>query len=233
MTPLDIIKNARNLLNIDGLGMTVSAEEAKTGFSFLNMIISNWNIQGLVPYYNLTETFSITSSTYIYLVGAGQTINTTRPVKIVSVLIRDTENTDHQCKIIENEQYWKEIVSKQSTSYYPEYVLYTPTYPYGELRFYPVPDQNLTLVLTQKVQLGAFSSMSEVISLPPGYELALVYNLAVKIAPQYGIPVNTGDTIFDEAARLLSDIKRQNMTPLFLKPEPFLLQNGRYDIYSE
>ncbi|MCK9519603.1 MAG: hypothetical protein M0R74_11350 [Dehalococcoidia bacterium] len=230
MTPLDIIKNARNLLNLDGIGMPVAAEEANVAFSFLNMILSNWNTQGLICYYLITETFSITTGTSTYLIGSGQAFDSDRPVKLTAVQIRDSSRNDHPCLIIENQQYWAGIYDKFEYGDMPEYVLYTPKYPYGEFIFYPVPNQNLTVVVTQQKQLAVFAEMTEVVSLPPGYEIALVYNLAVKIAPQYGVSLNTGDAIYDEAIRLLSDLKRVNMRPTYLQQDQVIMSGGHYNI---
>jgi hypothetical protein len=111
--------------------------------------------------------------------------------------------------------------------------MYTATYPYGELRFFPVPTQDLTLVLTQWAQFERFESLGSDIDLPPGYELAIVYNLALELAPIYGKAQNRGSFIFDRAESLLADLQRINTKPIFLKPEMSMIQKGRYSIYSD
>jgi len=235
-TPLDIIKAARKLLNLEGTGETPCSEDSAEGFTMLNDLIDNWNLQGWIHYYTLTETFTMTANQYIYAIGPGQSFNTTLPVKITNVVTRLTAQSipiDYPCMLIESEQYWRDIVNKLATTYYPQYCLFTRTYPYGELRFFPVPTQPLTCVLSQWKQISRFITHSETITLPPGYELALKFNLAVLIAPMNGRAVNKGDFVYDEAERLLATIKRVNQRTVYLQPESFMIQKGRYSIYSD
>jgi len=67
---------------------------------------------------------------------------------------------------------------------------YQATYPLGLLWLWPVPNAAATLEMFVWTQLPGFSQITDTFDLPPGYELAIVKNLAVLLAPRYQRPVS-------------------------------------------
>src|SRR5690606_16366738 len=61
--------------------------------------------------------------------------------------------------------------------------------PLATLYFFPVPDKTYTVYLRHEQQLQYFSSLTEEVYLPPGYRRAIEYNLAMEIAPEFGLQV--------------------------------------------
>jgi hypothetical protein len=81
---------------------------------------------------------------------------------------------------------WARVTSKSVTSTLPQIVYIENTMPKTTLKFWPVPTTAYNVVLYSWKQLSDFSTLDDTISLPPGYEEAVLYNLAIRLAPFYG-----------------------------------------------
>jgi hypothetical protein len=68
-------------------------------------------------------------------------------------------------------------------------ITFDNAFPLATIRLYPVPDQNYTLFIQSEKELAQFT-LDQVVSLPAGWERALIYNLAIELAPEYGQEVN-------------------------------------------
>jgi hypothetical protein len=61
------------------------------------------------------------------------------------------------------------------------------------------------------MQLAAVADINDDLAFPPGYERALLYALAVDLAPEYPA-VTLSQSVIDTADEALADIKRANNT---------------------
>jgi hypothetical protein len=69
------------------------------------------------------------------------------------------------------------------------------------------------------------------IELPPGYEDAIIYNLSVRLAPEYGKPMRAD--LVGLAMDSKANVKRSNMTPQIMEvDDALLLLRGTTDILT-
>ena len=178
-----------------------------------------------------TQTYSLTALPSSHL-------ETQRPLRIETAFTRMNvtgTNIDYVIKIINNEQY-QNLALKNVSVTYPDMLYYQPSFPFGNLYFYGVPGSGLYLGLTQTLQLIKLANLNTQISLPPGYELAMQYNLAIHLAPRYGrsdkcLP---GSLIHILAMETFADIQRTNSDIVHSSQDSFFAnQGGRYNIYSD
>jgi hypothetical protein len=81
------------------------------------------------------------------------------------------------------------------------------------------------------VQISEIADLSDELSLPDGYADALVYNLAVRLAPDYGRMVP--DMVVMAAIESMATIKRTGHRPSYLKVDDGLLPHGQtYNILT-
>jgi len=163
-----------------------SADEANDGLDALNAMIDSWGNDSLSVYARTWETFPLTSSAS-YTIGTGGNFNTARPENIVSAYLR-SGTVDYPVEVIDDEAY-STIVFKslQGISYF---LNYDNAYPLGNIRLYPVPSASYSLFILTEKALTQFTNLDTALSMPPGTERALIYNLAIDLAPEYGQQVS-------------------------------------------
>lgn len=164
-----------------------SSDEATDALQTLNDLVASWANDSTKVFAQTLENFTLTANDGEYTIGSGANFNTTRPIKIIKAYIR-SGTTDHPVEIISNENFAR--ISVKSTQGIPEYLNYDSAYANGNIKLYPVPSQNYTLYILSEKQITSFASLSTDVTLPPGWERALIYNLAIELAPEYGQPVS-------------------------------------------
>lgn len=103
----------------------------------------------------------------------------------------------------------------------PDRYCYFPNYPEASLYFYPCPDDSYTIrfnTIKPFVELNSFDALSSTLSLPPVYEEAVIYNLAIRLAPEYGKPIvaevaQVAKESYDIMINLNADIQRGGEIP--------------------
>ena len=91
------------------------------------------------------------------------------------------------------------------TRLYPDYA-----YPNCNLFMWGTPTANNTLELWTWQQAQQFITSTDTIAMPPGYLEAMVNNLAVRMAEQFGTTQLMSPTVFSSAKKSLADIKGVN-----------------------
>ena len=180
-----------------------------------------------------TQTYSVTPL-------PANHIDTYRPIMIDNAFTRLTvlsDPIDYQLEIISNQQF-QTIARKQLQTNYPQYLLYTPTMPFGTITLWPQPTLALSLGLTQTQQFINVPTIDMAVTLPSGYLKAMQFNLALDLAPRYGRLGITapGTPLYRIATEAMADIKRMNNKMELMDMDNALLIGsgaGAYNIYSD
>jgi hypothetical protein len=233
-TVLGIINRALRLIGVGQTGEAAGSEEASDALSVLNQMIGEWNNESLMLFGFTNETFSI-STAGVYTIGPGGTIDTARPQQITRAFVRYNASAgasfqyDYQLEIVPNEKY-QEIFLKQLSVTYPIYLFYDNKYPLGTITLYPYPSQACTLGISSWNQISQFTNLIQDIEMPPGYESALAYGLAVSIAPEYGKSIDP--IILNKANETKSAIMRTNHQIRYMKTDTALLPRRSFSILT-
>lgn len=202
-TPLDLIKSAFRKIGATTFNEAPDSNEAQDALSTLNQMIESWSSDSLTIYERTRESFSLTGASS-YTVGSGGDFDTVPFTRIVSIYARQGD-LDYSLSGLSDSHY--DGVSLKAISGAPEWYNYSNGFPLGTLRLYPIPDGSYTLYVTSEKPITSFTSLAQTITLPPGWERALIYNLAIDLAPEYGQPVS------GEVAKIANDslaaIRRQ------------------------
>jgi len=179
-----ILKAALRLLNVKASVDALSSSELEDGKEVLNQLIDSWSNEKLMQPALVEVTHTLTASDGQYSIGPSGDINVTRPLRIESASVR-RNNLDYTVGIVEN-RVWESIYNKQTLSSYPRSLYFRNSYPLGEINLYPKPSEANLLVLQVWAQMDQITDMDATLALPPGFNRALKYNLALDLAPEYG-----------------------------------------------
>jgi hypothetical protein len=232
VTGRDLVTASLRLIGAIAPGESLEASEATDGLASINRMLDSWSNEGLLIYSNAKETFTLTPGTQSYTMGPSGNFNTTRPQKIEQVLLQINTtpvSTEYQCEILSLDE-WTRILQKQISTPYPNSVYINYSYPLATLEFYPVPSVAYGLVIYSWKTLSRITGLDTTISLPPGYEEALIYNGSIRLAPEYG------KTVSQEVAMVATDskaaIKRINFEPAYLRCDDGMVKAGRFNILT-
>lgn len=222
-TAQTLINRALRLIGAIESGASPTSDESNDGLTALNAMLESWQLDRLTVFAFQDKTFTLVPSDGSITLGAAGNI-TTRPDRIENVYIT-ASGTDYPVTMVTAGE-WHSIASKTVTSEIPEYGYYEPSYPLGVLNLWPVPSAANTLHVIMWTPFTAFAALSTAVSLPPGYERALAYNLAIDIAPEYEKQVPAA--VVKVAEDSLAALRRGNNRPMIAGTDlPYLVGGGR------
>ncbi len=230
MTVRELISSAMKKFGALAAGETATADEASDGMSALNLMLDSFSNESLVIYTHVREEFATVASQSSRTIGTGGNFSTTRPINIERAGMEDSSGNEQPIKIL-NQDEWAAITSKALTSESPSAIYYEPTNPLGTIYFWPVPTGTNNLVLYSWKPLTTFTSLSTSLTFPPGYEEMLVFNLALRWAPDFDKQVSP--EVSEVARETKAQLKRINFKPQLMETDPALLSNGyAYNIFA-
>lgn len=223
-------------IGVLGAGETMPGDMGADGLLRLNDLIDGWATEHLTVYTITRSTWVITTAAS-YTVGTGGTVNIPRPVgpqAIPNIGFQDTSSSPVLERLIGpplTEDAYAAIPQKTLTAPMPIYWYYNPTYPLGALKPFPVPTSTtLQGVIYAETPVAQLAALSTTISLPPGYQRFLTSNLAVELAPEFG--VQASPALVASAIESKADIKRANIRLVDLSIDRGAFCGSRRGSYS-
>jgi len=202
-----LINSALRLSGVIAQGETTPTADAAIGLEALNMMLGAWFSNGAAVPYTVTENFPLTASVSSYEIGPGATFDTAYPEAIDSAFIR-YDSTDYPLDIINQREYWEKIPYKTSESI-PSFLFYDALNSTGKIYLYTTPDKAYTLYLISRKNLAEITDPSLTMAIPRVYEEAIKFNLAVRLAPEYGSDLS--DDVKFLANKSYMDMIRSNL----------------------
>lgn len=209
-TAATLINRALRLLGQIGSGEEGSTAELADGLVALNAMAEAWRNEALLTYAKQEQSLTLADGDASYTVGPSGDLNTDRPVAIEAAWIV-VDDVSYPVRIIQEDEY-AAIPDKTEESDWPDRLLYRPTMATGTVIVYPVPNATRTLKLLTRVVFAGFAATSTTVSLPPGWEQALAYNLALTWAPEFEAAPSA--EVVEIARQSKGALKRMNLRPL-------------------
>ena len=211
-TPLDIIRGAMLSIGALASGEALDPTAANDAFNLLNDMLDQWSNEGMLIYNTQEIVQNIGGGGTDWTIGSGGQINVTRPLGIKSAFVR-VNALDYPVAVWALEQY-EMIGQKQQSGPRPKVLYYNAGVPLGLIKFWPNPSQGEMHMFADQV-FNSFVTLNDVISMPQGYNLAMRWNLASLMLPEYGKTNPTAiKMIMDNAKKSMGNIKSTNMEPI-------------------
>jgi hypothetical protein len=215
-----IIKGALRALGAIATGETPTASEMQDGLEALQMMLRNWSAKNLkIPY--ITFQAAVFDGSDYYTIGPGGDIDTVRPVAILG-----GEAVSYPLKMIDFNDYQTKALGPDPGML--QYLWYNPVFPLGELYVWGLTSEPVLLNCLNA--LTDPTAITDSMAFPPEYDEAIKWNLAVRLAPEYG--KEASQTVIGLAAVALFALETRNFANQInaVKPEIIKLANSRYNI---
>jgi hypothetical protein len=174
-TVTDLIHSSFRLIGAIAAGETLETNELNDALVSLNQMISSWNTEGLslVGRQRLLVSVSTINS---YTLPQ-------RPVKIEAASVQSS-GVDYPLEIVDASG-WEAVPEKGMLSAITKKLFCDYQYPNSTVYIWPTPRFGGVLELWIYVVISQFVTVAQIIDLPPGYEMALRYNFAMALLPEY------------------------------------------------
>jgi hypothetical protein len=228
----DQINRALRLLGVLAEGETPSASVSQDSLMALNQMIDSWNTERLSVFSTQDQIFTWPSGEITRTLGPSGNFVGLRPVLLDdATYYRDPgTNVSYGIKFI-NQQQYNGIAVKTVTSTYPQVIFVNMTYPDIEMYIYPRPTRDLEWHFISVQKLSEPANLVTNILFPPGYLRAFVYNLAMEIAPEFGVePSPQVQRIAMTSKRNLKRIN--NPDDIMSMPYAIVSSRQRFNIYA-
>lgn len=236
-----IVTGALSLLGKIDPEETPGAAMLTDGMRRLNLMLGNWGLQGLTIPASTRQVFPLVAGkggpSNPYTMGVGGDFDTTSPTEILSaalVLGTPTPTTEVGLTPYTEDAYnaiaIKELRNSQPTGY-----RYKATFAggVGALFLWRVPDTTLnSLALYWIARLGQFTSLVAAYDLPDGMDETVEYNLALRLAKVYSVPLATIEDVKDIAQSSLAAYRRSNVQMSDLSNDFCMDRRGGFDIQT-
>ena len=217
MTVSDLIYSALRLARITGgPARTPSPDQVADAFASLNRMIDAWNLKRGLIYRMDNSQYNMTPPKAVYSIGrgAGADFVADRPpyIAAANIVMSTGGATVYVPMRILTPAEWaatrlRSFPTTFPTEMYPDYA-----YPNCRLFMWGTPTANNILELWTWQQAQQFVTNADTIAVPPGYLEAMVYNLAVRMADQFGTTQLMSPNVFTTARKALADVKGVNQT---------------------
>lgn len=227
----DQITGALRLLGVLAEGETASAETAQDSLTALQQMLDSWNTERLSVFTTQDQVFTWPASTISRTLGPSGNFVGNRPVSLDdSTYFRDpSTGVSYGIKFLNQAQY-NSIALKTVTSTYPQVMWINTDYPDITMYLYPVPTRDLEWHFISVEELSQPADLATNLVFPPGYLRAFRYNLALEIAPEFG--VEPSPQVRRIAMTSKRNIKRiNNPDDLMNMPPAIVSGHNKYNIY--
>lgn len=178
-----------SLRKIGGLssGEVIETARQNEALEALQVMLRGWSGLSASIFATITENLSTVAGRASNTWGTGGQWNSLRPNQVIGAYITDSAGASHPVDV-KNYGEYAALGFKGSTGR-PLSLFFHPGYPLATAYLWPVPDAVETITIESYkpfVEVDSFDIVGSTIAFPAFCEEAIIYNLAVRLAPEYG-----------------------------------------------
>lgn len=254
VTANDMIQDALEALQVYAAGEQLTPPDAARGFGVLNRMIDSWSNESLFCHTIVEQRGQLVANKSAYTISdqsmpIGEFVigvspigppdwPIQRPLRIIgtpgSAYCLDGNNNKYYVDVVPLDQWNLINTSGNTNADIADTIYYEPSFPYAIMHVYPTPNQPRILVWSSYLQLKRFDNLNAALILPPGYEDAIVTNLALRLKPYFKTAIVDPD-LAQTARDAKSAVKRTNIRPVEVVYDAEIVSRGStvYNIYTD
>ncbi len=238
----DICHSALRECGALGVGQTALADDLNDAWARLQWMLQEWERKRWLVYH-LVDLSKVSTGALSYTVGPGGDFDTgastARPARIESAFLRQIQipppnQIDYPLEVMQSREDYNRIALKSLVSF-PGAIFLDTDWPLGHLFVWPVPNASIYEIhISVMAQLPTkFATSAVTFNLPYEYFSAMLYNLALRLRPKYGIRSGPGDGLPGLAKNSLNVLRGANTQIARLVMPQGLLSGSQYNIFSD
>jgi hypothetical protein len=232
LTAREVIRLALQAIGAVASTAPMTAAESADGLISLQGLLNTLATHRLTLARVAREVYTLTLGTGSYVIGAAQVapnwLRTGRPLYIEWATVVDTAGREYPLNLLTDAQY--QAIEDKTLAGWPSSLYHDHNYPTATITLWPKPTatQLASAALYVPVGVAEPTTLDTSLVLPEGAYEALVYGLALRLAPTYGKPAD--GTIVSLAQEGLGSWKRSNLREHLLELDAGLtLGSGAFD----
>jgi hypothetical protein len=233
----DQINRALRLLGVLAEGETSSASVMQDSLMAMNQMIDSWNTERLSVFSTIDQIVNWPVGSINATLGPSGSLVRLNGTAVRPILVDDATyfrdpqtNVSYGIKLI-NQQQYNGIAVKTVTSTYPQVMFVNMTYPDIDIFIYPRPTRLLEFHFISVQELAEPATLATTLAFPPGYLRAFTYNLAMEIAPEFG--VEPSPQVMRIAMTSKRNLKRiNNPDDVMSMPYAIVATRQRFNVYA-
>jgi hypothetical protein len=202
-----LIGGALSKLGVNRAGDPIDPDDEPLGLSALNTLIDSLNLPGGFAYTNTDVSATLGIGAASLTIGPAMSLATVRPVRIEVGSRCTLSGVDYEMWGIDEAQY--NAIPVKDTQGIPRRFWLDSGAATGTVYYYPTPAVSVVVHHPVQQQASEFADMTTDYVLPQGCERALLYALAVELAPDY--ETQPSETVLRTAANSMREFKRANV----------------------
>jgi hypothetical protein len=203
----------------------------------MNQMIDSWNTERLSVFSTIDQIVNWPVGSINATLGPSGSLVRLNGTAVRPILVDDATyfrdpqtNVSYGIKLI-NQQQYNGIAVKTVTSTYPQVMFVNMTYPDIDIFIYPRPTRLLEFHFISVQELTQPATLATTLAFPPGYLRAFTYNLAMEIAPEFG--VEPSPQVMRIAMTSKRNLKRiNNPDDVMSMPYAIVATRQRYNIFA-
>mgnify|MGYP000429170197 CR=1 FL=1 len=193
-----VISAALRKLSVLSGGSTPETYQVTNATEALNAMIKTFQTDGMPVWAMKSYTFTTIVGQAAYVIGSGQALDTPMPLKVVQAWRTQSPSSSNvPMNVVPDYNY--NIYPLAISSGTPVNLYYQPLAQYGTINLWPKPaDAVTTITLRYQRPFEDMTNATDDFDFPPYWTEALIFGLADRLAPEYGIPTADRKTLWQE-----------------------------------
>ena len=210
---------------------TPSADQQHDALERLNDMLDAWAANSMCIFQVVRTEWPLKAGQQVHTIGEGPgaDFQSVRPVWIQKAGIVST-TTDPEFELpvkLLNVDEWAQVTIKSVTTSLSWYLWNDYGYPNSNLTLWPIPSVGtLRLALYVPTPVRRLTTVMAPLAYPPGWSEALRYNLAVRLCPEFGRPLDPAIATIAQSS--YATLQRANTRPQYLGMDPALVGPQRH-----